>query len=142
MHSKTSAVAGLLAAVGVMIQGCATTTAGSATANPAAVTSASPSCSEAVTYVDPWVAFTPSLRDGDTMQVGERGWLSAPRSAADVTVSGSAAVDVTDESVASQTRCGQVLSTHSWVQVTAVAPGSVTFSTKGSSQTLQISVTD
>ena len=69
--SRSRVVAGLLAAVGIAVCGCAATVSGQAgtAAGATAGSSAPPTavCTD-VTYADPSIAFQSSLHDGDKVQ--------------------------------------------------------------------------
>lgn len=96
------------------------------------------SCSD-ITHSDPWIAFAPSLSDGDQLEVGEHGWLGGEQGAADVELKGDVdAVEVSEQSAATEIACGEVRSTISWTQVDAIGTGTVTLTMDGRSLTITV----
>ncbi|MGI8870836.1 MAG: hypothetical protein ACR2F6_18840 [Mycobacteriales bacterium] len=131
------AVRGTLGALAcaAVLAGCTRHAGGSGTpvssAGPVTgTTSTSPSCG-GPTYADPWIAFQSPLADGDTLTVGGRGWIDR-RSADAIAISGTpGAVSLAERSADTEIRCGKVLATAYWVEVTARTPGRVRLTVAG-----------
>ncbi len=125
--SRSGVVAGLLAAMGVALCGCAATVSGQAGTAVATTPESSPPtasvCTD-ITYADPSIAFQPSLRDGETLEVGDTSWIGGSFDAADVEVSGDpGTVDLADRTGPTQIACGETRSEASWLEVSAAEPG-------------------
>lgn len=107
------------------------------------VTTTGPTTSSScqVVYSDPSIAFEPSLSDGDVLAVGDTGWISGAESKDDVTFTGTpGAVTLADRSIESFRSCDHT-STVSWVEVKALAAGSVTLTVgKGNGKSVHITV--
>ena len=142
------AAATLVAAVTVVLVGaCGVTVAGqgSAVSSPGAVVNSpghdttadpddtttsprDPETCDNVIYSDPTIAFEPQMEAGTaTLMVGKTTWLAGQIASSGVTVSGpDGVIQLTDMSVATQIRCGQSFGSVEWIEVKALAPGTVT----------------
>lgn len=135
------------------VEGVATGTAGTPTTTPittsAGVTTSAPvttstDCTDWM-IADPWIIFESSLQaPADTLAVGEKGWLDGPVEVEDVRVAGDTdAVEVSHQRVGTEFKCGKELSSRSWIQVDAMAPGTVTlvYDTYRGTVTLTLTIT-
>jgi hypothetical protein len=127
---------GLVLAALTLTGGCTTTIVGQGE-GPAAVgtpvSATSPPCTD-ITYSDPTIAFESALTDGAQLAVGETGWIRAAGSARDVQVTGNpGTVALADRSVATHIACGEVLSSASWIEITAKRPGTAILAVPGNS---------
>lgn len=103
----------------------------------------SPACGESY-IADPWIAFEQPLQSPATLTAGKRGWLSGPHQVEDIRVSGdTGAIKLAEGHAVTEMRCGKVVSTRSWVEVTGVKPGTVqlTYPTSDSTKIFEITVT-
>ena len=92
---------------------------------------------------DPWIAFQSPLPEGEPLPVGTRTWLSGPSRVTDIKVSGDTdAIKLAEGSTVTEKRCGKVISTRSWVEMTGVRPGTVELSYQyaGTEHTRKITV--
>ena len=126
---------GTVASAGAVTSTQVTTTGGSSTA-----TSTGEHCDDVV-IGDPWIAFESSLRDGDELAVGDRGWLTGTVGADDIVVTGApGAVRLSDESAATTIECGTVTATAHWVEVTGVSAGTVSLTLPGSDAPIRVTI--
>lgn len=93
-----------------------------------------------ITYADPWIAFESPADSGDTLKVGDRTWVGHGATAADVTVEGDGAVELTDERAATVIACGTEQSFTSWLEVTATRPGQVRLTFAGGADPLEFTI--
>lgn len=131
--SKTArllpAAAGLLAAV--LLTACQPEIAGLAAPAGSGTATTTGTCKD-VTNADPWIAFQSSLKSSDELVVGKRGWISGVSKKSDVEVTGDVdAIRVDEGHANTEIRCGTVVSSATWVEVTALAPGTVTLTVNG-----------
>lgn len=112
---------------------------GEGTGTPAVTPSAS--CTDRVSS-DPWIAFTPALKDQNTMTAGDRGWTTIVTDPKDATVTGdTGAVELSAQRAPTLIECGTVKSSISWLEVKAVGSGKVVLTFARSSRTITITVT-
>lgn len=131
-------VAGLLAGCAGGVSGAPVaagdgTGTGTGTGRGTAVTTATqppPDCTEVI-HGDPWIVFEwdKDLKDGYELTVGERGFFHG--TADGITVGGTGAVTMQEQSAATEIRCDVVTSSVSWVEVVGTAAGDVTFTWDG-----------
>lgn len=105
--------------IGALLSGCTTTVAGAPPTTP----------NEECTISDPYVVFESALADGDTLAVGDRGWLQASSVDQVQVQDPSGAVELTEQSLVIDS-CDPE-SVQRWVDVTGVAPGAAILTVDG-----------
>lgn len=151
MRGPVRALAGAMACAAVVAVGACKPIAGlpgAAAGTPPGTAGGTPPTTTRCTdsYIgDPWIAFQSSFREGDPLPVGTRTWLSGPSRVSDIKVSGDTeAIKLAEGSTITEKRCGKVISTRSWVEMTGVRPGTVSlrYQYAGAEHTMKITVVE